>query len=126
LYNPLQPAQQQYNLQQPAQQQPSNLERGTALYSKEAAIVTKMYTDSQKYDRVSESFDFKLAIFEDICRRAGLQPDSYIIAFSTILKGLAQDYYYNCTLSARIYSEACTYIQNFFEEPEFYRKNLAE
>jgi hypothetical protein len=96
------------------------------LYSKEAAIVTKIYTDSQKYNRVSKSFDFKLAIFEDICRRASLQPDSYIIVFFIILKGLVQDYYYNCTFLARIYSEACTYIQNFFEEPEFYRKNLAE
>ena len=80
------------------------------MYSKEAAIVTKMYTDSQKYNRVSESFDFKLAIFEDIYRRAGLQLDGYMIAFPTMLKGLAQDHYYNCTLLARTYSEACTYI----------------
>jgi hypothetical protein len=56
---------------------------------KEAAIVAKMYTDSQKYNGVSESFDFKLAIFEDICRRAGLQLDSYMIVFPTMLKGLA-------------------------------------
>jgi hypothetical protein len=134
-YNPQQPAQQQYNLQQPAQQhtllqstlqQPLDPGGGTALYSKEAAMVTKMYTDSQKYNRVSDSFDFKLAIFEDICRRAGLQPDSYMIVFPTMLKGLVQDHYYNHTLSARTYSEACTYIQNFFERPEFYRKNLAE
>jgi hypothetical protein len=89
-------------------------------------MVVKMYTDSQKYNRVSKSFDFKLAIFKDICRRAGLQPDSYIIAFSTMLKGLAQDHYYNCGLSAKTYLEACTYIQNFFKGPEFYRKNLAK
>jgi hypothetical protein len=107
-------------------QQPLDLGGGTALYSKEAAMVAKMYTDSQKYNRVSKSFDFKLAIFEDICRRAGLQPDSYMIAFSTMLKGLAQDHYYNCGLSAKTYSEACIYIQNFFKRPEFYRKNLAE
>jgi len=85
-----------------------------------------MYTDSQKYDGVSESFDFKLAIFEDTCRRAGLQPDGYMIAFPTMLKGLAQDHYYNRTLSARTYLEACTHMRNFFEGPEFYRKNLAE
>jgi hypothetical protein len=85
-----------------------------------------MYTDSQKYDRVSESFDFKLTIFKDICRRASLQPDGYMIAFPTMLKGLAQDHYYNRGLLARTYSEACTHIRNFFEGLEFYRKNLVE
>jgi hypothetical protein len=132
-----QPAQQQYNAQQPATQQqyypqtpaafaPPDLRGGTVSYKKEAATVAKMYTDSQKYDGVSESFDFKLTIFEDICRRAGLQLDDYITAFPTMLKGLAQDYYYNRGLSARTYAEACTYIRNFFKGPEFYRKNLAE
>ena len=43
-----------------------------------------------------------------------------------MLKGLAQDYYYNCTLSARTYLEACTHMWNFFKGPEFYRKNPAE
>jgi hypothetical protein len=113
-------------LQLTLQQQLDLGARGTALYSKEAAIVAKMYTDSQKYNKVSESFDFKLAIFEDICRRASLQLDSYIIAFPTMLKGLAQDYYYSCTLLARTYSKACTYMQNFFKGPEFSRKNLVE
>jgi hypothetical protein len=49
-----------------------------------------------------------------------------MIAFPTMLKGLAQDYYYSRSLSAKTYAEACTYIQNFFKGPEFYRKNLAE
>ena len=85
-------------------------------------MVAKMYIDSQKYDGVSESFDFKLIIFKNICKRAGLQPDNYIIAFPIMLKGLAQDYYYNCTLSARTYPETCTYMRNFFEGHEFYKK----
>jgi hypothetical protein len=113
-------------LQPTLQQQLDPGAGGTALYSKEAAMVAKMYADSQKYDGVSESFDFKLAIFEDICRRASLQLDGYMIAFPTMLKGLAQDHYYSCTLLARTYSEACTYMRNFFEGPEFYRKNLVE
>jgi hypothetical protein len=122
---PQQPAQQHTLLQSTLQQTPDP-GGGTASYKKEAATVAKMYTDSQKYDGVSESFDFKLTIFEDICRRAGLQPDGYMIAFPTMLKGLAQDHYYNRGLSARTYAEACTHIRNFFEGPEFYRKNLAE
>jgi hypothetical protein len=88
--------------------------------------VAKMYTDNQKYNGVNESFDFKLAIFKDICRRAGLQLDGYMIAFPTMLKGLAQDYYYNCSLSTKTYLEACTHMWNFFEGPKFYRKNLVD
>ncbi len=48
-----------------------------------------------------------------------------MITFPIMLKGLAQNYYYNCTLLARIYLETCTYMQNFFKGPEFYKKNLA-
>ena len=66
-----------------------DLEEGeTALYSKKAAMVAKMYTDSQKYNKVSKSFNFELIIFKDIYKRAGLQLNNYIIAFLTMLKGL--------------------------------------
>jgi hypothetical protein len=47
-------------------------------------------------------------------------------AFPITLKGLAQAHYYNSSLSTRSYDAACTHIRNFFEGPEFYRKNLAE
>ena len=63
------------------------------IYSKEAATIAKIYTDSQKYDGTSDSFDFKLTIFYDICKRSGLPPNGYMIAFPIMLKGLAQEYY---------------------------------
>ena len=85
-----------------------------------------MYTDDQKYNRVNKSFNFKLAIFEDIYRQASLQPNSYMIIFPNMLKGLTQDYYYNWTLLSRLYAKACTYMQNFFEGPKFYRWNLTK
>ena len=49
-----------------------------------------------------------------------------MITFPIILKGLAQDHYYNCTLLARIYLKAYTYMQNFFKGPKFYKKNFME
>jgi len=58
------------------------------MYSKEAATIAKIYTDDQKYNRVSNSFNFKLTIFYNICKRASLPPKGYITAFLTILKGL--------------------------------------
>ena len=50
--------------------------------------MAKIYINSQKYNRVRKSFNFKLTIFKNIYRRAGLQLNNYIIAFPTILKGL--------------------------------------
>ena len=41
-----------------------------------------------------------------------------------MLKGLIQNYYYNCILLARIYLEAYIYIRNFFKGPKFYKKSL--
>jgi len=59
------------------------------MYSKEAATITKIYTDDQKYDRVNNSFNFKLTIFYNIYKRAGLPSKGYITALLTMLKGLA-------------------------------------
>ncbi|RDW75512.1 hypothetical protein BP6252_06654 [Coleophoma cylindrospora] len=74
-------------------------------FSKEATAVAKIYTNNQKYDGVNNRFDLKLNIFYDICRRANLPPTSYMAAFPTMLKGLAQDHYYNNNLSSRTFIE---------------------
>ena len=50
--------------------------------------MAKIYINSQKYNKISKSFNFKLTIFKNIYKKAGLQPDNYIITFPTILKGL--------------------------------------
>ena len=46
--------------------------------------------------------------------------------FRSMLKGLAQAHYYNCSLSTKQFDAACTHMRNFFEGPEYYRKNLTE
>src|SRR5580700_1863730 len=96
------------------------------LYTREITIIGKIYNDDQKYDSISDSFDFKLSIFYDICRRYGLLPDGYIIAFPNILKGLALSYYYSYNLSTKSFEIACESIRNFFEGLEYYKKNLTE
>jgi len=96
------------------------------IYSKEAATIAKIYTDDQKYDGVSDSFNFKLTIFYDICKRAGLPPKGYITAFPTMLKGLAQDHYYNSSLLTRLFTEACNYMRYFFKGLEYYWRNLTK
>ena len=69
-----------------------NIEQGPRQgpkYSKEVAIIAKIYTNNQKYNRVSDSFNFKLIIFYNICKRFSLPLEGYIVAFPSILKGLA-------------------------------------
>ena len=58
------------------------------IYSKEVAIIAKIYTDNQKYNKVNNSFNFKLTIFYNIYKRSGLPLKGYIMAFPSILKGL--------------------------------------
>jgi len=88
--------------------------------------VAKIYTDSEKYDGIGDSFDFKLTIFRDICQRSGLPVKGYIIAFPTMLKGLVQQHYYNSALLTKTFDTACAYIRNFFKGQEYYRKNLTK
>jgi hypothetical protein len=92
---------------------------------KKIATVAKVYTDRQKYNR-STSFDYKLTIFYNICKRSGLPCKTYAIAFPTMLKGLAEEHYYSSNLTDRSFEYTCAYIQNFFERPEYYQKNLTE
>ena len=82
--------------------------------AKEVSMVAKIYTDDQKYSGVDDSFDFKLTIIHDICNRSGLPPEGYMTAFPTMLKGLAQAHYYNCSLSGKSFDDACANMRNFF------------
>jgi len=87
-------------------------------------MVVKIYTDDQKYSGVNKSFNYKLRIFYDICKRSGLPPVGYAKAFLTMLKGLTQDNYYNYELSGRPFSNICTYFCDFFKGPSYHYKNL--
>jgi hypothetical protein len=87
--------------------------------------VAKVYTDGQKYNRFT-SFDYKLTIFYNICKRSGLPREGYATAFLTMLKGLAKEHYYSSNLADRLFEDTCFHMRNFFEGPEYYWKNLTE
>ena len=86
--------------------------------------ITKIYTNKQKYDRTNSSFDQKLTIFLDIYQHVKLPKKALIKAFPTMLKGLAQDYFYNNQLSQQTFINAYTNLQTFFKGLGYYYQNL--
>ena len=63
-------------------------------YRRELSIIIKMYIEESKYRGNRDSFDFKLAIFYNIYRRANILYKAKAKAFPTILKGLALNFFY--------------------------------
>ena len=63
-------------------------------YRRELSIIIKIYIEESKYGGNRDSFDFKLAIFYNICRRTNIPHKAKAKVFPTMLKGLALDFYY--------------------------------
>src|SRR6266566_3682879 len=97
----------------------------TQLVYKEITIIAKVYIDGQKYNRTI-SFNYKLTIFYNICKRSSLPYKGYITAFPIILKGLVEDHYYSSNLADKLFKDIYIYIWNFFTGLEYYRKNFIE
>ncbi|KAI1003750.1 hypothetical protein K3495_g4457 [Podosphaera aphanis] len=95
-------------------------------FGKEIANMAKIYTEEQKYSGTNDSFDFKMKIFYDICSRADDPHEAYLKALPTMLKGLALDIYYINELSSMSFQNATAHLRNYFQGPEFQRKNLSE
>lgn len=87
--------------------------------AKKIKEITRTYTQLQKYDGSNGSFEHKLTIFKDICERVDLPEAATMRAFPIMLKGLAQDHFYNTRLSKLNFGEVCTDFRNFFEGPDF-------
>jgi hypothetical protein len=51
------------------------------------AMVTKMYTDDLKYTGHNDNFDYKLAIFNNVCKQANLPDCLKATAFPVMLTG---------------------------------------
>ena len=73
-----------------------------------------MYTDDQKYNSISNNFDYKLTIFYNIYKRVDVLERAYFKALLLMLSGLALDYYYNTRLAAFIFKDTCKSLYSFF------------
>ena len=63
-------------------------------YGRELGIMIKIYTEESKYRGNRNSFNFKLAIFYDICGRADVLYKAKAKAFPIMLKSLVLNFYY--------------------------------
>ena len=63
-------------------------------YRQELSIIIKIYIEESKYGGNRDSFDFKLAIFYNICGHADILYKTKAKAFPIMLKGLALNFFY--------------------------------
>lgn len=91
-------------------------------YGRELSNLAKFYTDDIKYNSCNNSFTFKLAIFYNICVRANVLHEAKMKVFSTMLKGLALDYYYlniSTNTVTMNFDQVCISIRNYFKGAKY-------
>ena len=91
-------------------------------FGREAANLSKLYTEESKYGGEGDNFEFKLKIFNNACKKTDIPPEK-IDALSIILKGLALDYFYlNLEDQEHLsFEDVCKAIRNHFEGEEYQR-----
>ena len=63
--------------------------------------------------------DTKLVIFDDLCTTAGVYPDIYDKAYSTMLKEAALEFFYNCLAKRGLtFNEMIKKTREFFHTEE--------
>ena len=80
----------------------------------------KIYKEDRKYS--GEEYDVlsvKLQIFFDLCTKVGIEEDCFHLAFSTMLRGKAADFYYD-KIAGRSYDffKIIEIIFSYFETEE--------
>ncbi len=98
-------------------------------YGRELVNLAKLYSDDAKYSEENDNFSFKLTMFNDMCDRINVSFETKLKAFSTMLKGLALNYYYaNMTSKNKnrsiIFDDVCVSMMNYFEDVEYKRSIL--
>ena len=84
--------------------------------------IIKMYSSSKakqysgaEYDHL----DYKIAIYEDYCRKYSLTEDDKARAFSSILSGPAENYYHMSIMPVtQQYTECVRMLREYFETPQ--------
>jgi len=95
-------------------------------FSRQLSYLRSAYTEDEKYDGESGGFDFKLQIFFTNAKKCAVPQEAYDMAFSTMLKGKALQYYHMQGISRLNFQEACDEMRIHLEGAEFQRKTQSE
>lgn len=93
-------------------------------FSRELTQLDKTYREEEKFGGTGDNFVFKINIFYDKCRRAGISSTAYMEAASIMLIDQAQSHYYANGGIAASWKEFCRKMETFFEGLEWQRLNL--
>ncbi|KAI0997170.1 hypothetical protein K3495_g11017 [Podosphaera aphanis] len=112
--------------------QPNNYYSQASMTTSTARLLTdlgKLYVDSD--NKFGGSFydvlDTKLRIFYDMCDKAGVTPDLYGSAYSTMLKDKAQNFYYQHLARQNLsFDEMIEKTRSYFHTSENYQAYLME
>jgi hypothetical protein len=97
----------------------------TQISGRELSNLIKIYSDSMKYSGGDDCFDYKLQIFYDFCFKANLGSAAYALAFSTMLKGQAHEYYFDHISGQTVdFKVMETRVRAHFETPERHQRLL--
>ena len=105
--------------------EPDDFQQPQPDYSRQITNLAKLYTEEDKYSGQSDnSFNFKLGIFIENCKKARVLPEARGLAFLIILTGLAKDYYYKSCCNYDDVDLVYEAISKWFETDEQGRLNL--
>ena len=85
-------------------------------YSKKLVLFNRIYKDEKKYGGIDNSFDYKLLLFYDKCKRAGLSKHAYIYKASIMLIKQIQSRFYKIHNMILIFDEFCENMRDYFEK----------
>jgi hypothetical protein len=91
-------------------------------FVEELLNLQEMYTEEEKYSGENDNFDYKLLIFDDLCTLAGVPQAAKTKAYSTMLRGFAQEHYYTSLVNngqVLSFHQLCEATRNYFEGPEY-------
>ncbi|RAL61913.1 hypothetical protein DID88_002402 [Monilinia fructigena] len=87
--------------------------------------LSKIYRDDDRYKGIDDSFELKISIFGEHCRRVCVPSEMTMIAFPIMLSGAARDYYQaNLSNLPDSFDGLCEMMVKNFEGPEHQRNML--
>ena len=93
-------------------------------YSKKLVLFDRIYKDEKKFGKTNDSFDYKLLLFYDKCKRVGLSKHAYIYEASIMLIWQIQSWFYKIRNMILIFDEFCEGMRDYFEKDEWEHHNL--